>query len=204
MLHLGTNIKGLRMKKGASQEQLAYDLGVSSQTISRWENGVTYPDVTMLPIIAEHFGVTIDLLMGYQKECTRDEREAFFAQIRELPLEARMGRIREMLKTYPNDAYLQFSLAGVLHQRLKRRPDADMEAELLRLCHAIRGTDVPGIQCGAIRLLALMAAKHGEREKAMCYVNELPSALCGREIVAEMVLRDVPLKTALAEYARKL
>ncbi len=39
MLYLGANIKEYRIKKGQTQEQLAYDLGVTSQTISRWENG---------------------------------------------------------------------------------------------------------------------------------------------------------------------
>jgi DNA-binding XRE family transcriptional regulator len=39
MLYLGTNIKEYRLKKGYTQEQLAYELGVSSQTVSRWETG---------------------------------------------------------------------------------------------------------------------------------------------------------------------
>lgn len=41
MLYLGTNIKENRLKKGYTQEQLAYELGVSSQTVSRWETGVS-------------------------------------------------------------------------------------------------------------------------------------------------------------------
>jgi len=72
MLYLGTNIKEYRLKKGYTQEQLAYELGVSSQTISRWENGTTYPDIVMLPIIAELFDTSIDNLMGYAKECLRN------------------------------------------------------------------------------------------------------------------------------------
>lgn len=43
MLYLGTNIKENRLRKGYTQEQLAYELGVSSQTVSRWETGTTYP-----------------------------------------------------------------------------------------------------------------------------------------------------------------
>ncbi len=204
MLHLGTNIRSLRVKTGDSQEELAYHLGVSSQTISRWENGVTYPDLTMLPIIAEHFGVTIDLLMGYQKECTPQVREQFFLKQRELPREEQERRVREMLQTYPNDSYLQFNLAGMLYAKLQEQQDTEVEAELLRLCHAIRESDKPGMQCGAIRMLALLEAKHGEKKKAMRYVNELPSMLCGREVVAEMVLNGTTFKTALKEYAQQL
>lgn len=78
MLYLGTNIKEYRLKKGYTQEQLAYELGVSAQTVSRWENGTTYPDIVMLPIIAELFETSIDNLMGYAKECSVREREDFF------------------------------------------------------------------------------------------------------------------------------
>lgn len=77
MIYLGENIKEYRLKKGYTQEQLAYELGVSSQTVSRWETGATYPDILILPVIAELFETTIDNLMGYAKECSTAEREAF-------------------------------------------------------------------------------------------------------------------------------
>ncbi len=204
MLHLGTNIRSLRMKTGENQEELAYHLGVSSQTISRWENGVTYPDVTMLPIVAEHFGVTIDLLMGYQKECTPEIRERFFREQQELPSEEQERHVRDMLQVYPNDVHLQFSLAGMLYRRLKKQPDTELEAELRRLCHAIRESDKPGMQCGAIRVLALLEAGHGDLNKAMGDVNELPSVICGREIVAEMVLNGMTSPNALKAYVQQL
>ena len=80
MLYLGTNIKEHRLKKGYTQERLAYELGVSSQTVSRWETGTTYPDIVMLPIIAALFDTSIDNLMGYAKECSTKEREEFSAE----------------------------------------------------------------------------------------------------------------------------
>lgn len=204
MLHLGQNIRELRTGQGMSQEQLAYDLGVSSQTISRWENGVTYPDVTLLPILAEHFEVTIDRLMGYQKECARDVRETFFREMQGRSPQECIGRVREMLQTYPNDVYLQFSLVGLLYGQLKKEYSAEKEREIQRLCHAIRESGVPGMQCGAIRVLALLAAGQGDTEKAMAYVNELPSLLGGREIVAEMVLHGTSFKSALMAYVQQL
>ena len=82
MLYLGMTIREHRMKKGLTQEQLAYHLGVSSQTVSRWENETTYPDIVMLPILADYFDISIDQLMGYAKECSIEAREQFFADIR--------------------------------------------------------------------------------------------------------------------------
>lgn len=54
------NLKRLRLAKNLTQEQAAQALGVSAQSISRWECGTTLPDVTMLPEIAKIYCVTID------------------------------------------------------------------------------------------------------------------------------------------------
>ncbi len=63
-LKLGENIRTLRLQHKLTQEQLADRLGVSYQSVSRWENGVTYPDIEYLPAIAQHFSVTTDYLLG--------------------------------------------------------------------------------------------------------------------------------------------
>ena len=64
---IGKNIADLRKKNGMTQEQLAETLGVSSQTISKWENEVTMPDIMLLPVIAGCFDITVDELYGGRK-----------------------------------------------------------------------------------------------------------------------------------------
>ncbi len=61
---LGSNIADLRQKSGMTQNQLATLLGVSPQAISKWENSASYPDVMLMPTIADAFGITIDELYG--------------------------------------------------------------------------------------------------------------------------------------------
>lgn len=61
-MELGSKIKNLRLRAGMTQEMLAEELGVSFQTISKWENGVCAPDIMMLPKLSVYFGVTIDEL----------------------------------------------------------------------------------------------------------------------------------------------
>lgn len=200
MLYLGTNIKEYRLKKGYTQEQLAYELGVSSQTVSRWETGTTYPDIVMIPIIAELFDTSIDNLMGYAKECSTKEREDFFAEVNNFEISEKILRHREMLQKYPNDTYLQFSLASLLYNFVKKRDDVDAEQEVRLLCYRILHSNLPDMQCGAKRLLALLSAKNGELEDAMAYVNELPSIYCGREIMAEQILHGVSFREALREW----
>lgn len=202
MLYLGANIREHRVKKGLTQEQLAYHLGVSSQTVSRWENGTTYPDIVMLPILADYFDISIDTLMGYAKECAAEEREQFFADIRDLEIVQKTARIREMLQIYPNDVYLQFSLANTLYSSINRpagknNENEDTSKEISLLCNRILQSDKPGMQCGALRLLALLAANRDDTASAMKYVNELPSVYCGREVMAERVLHGLNFKQAI-------
>ena len=61
-MDIGNKIKLLRQKLGATQEQLGEKLGVSAQSISKWETGVTMPDITLLPLLSSELGVTIDEL----------------------------------------------------------------------------------------------------------------------------------------------
>jgi len=65
-LQLGEVVRRLRTERGLTQLQLARELNVSPQAVSRWENGSTYPDITLLPEIANFFGVSADLLLGIE------------------------------------------------------------------------------------------------------------------------------------------
>lgn len=61
-MNLGNKIKELRLRSSITQEQLAGHLSVTPQCISKWENGLTMPDIQLLPEISVFFGVTIDEL----------------------------------------------------------------------------------------------------------------------------------------------
>ena len=60
----GKNLKRIRQQQGLSQKQVAEFLMVSPQSVSKWECGDGYPDITLLPGIAHALGITIDELMG--------------------------------------------------------------------------------------------------------------------------------------------
>ena len=66
MNSIGKTIQCLRKAKGVTQESMAQQIGVSFQAISKWENDVTLPDILLLPVIADYFGVSIDELFQYQ------------------------------------------------------------------------------------------------------------------------------------------
>lgn len=63
---IGENIAVLRKQKGITQEALATAIGVSAQSVSKWENNTNMPDIMLLPIIADIFQVSVDNLFGRQ------------------------------------------------------------------------------------------------------------------------------------------
>ena len=72
-IYLSENIKRLRREKDLTQETLAEFLGVTFQSVSNWERGESYPDITMLPEIAGFFKVSVDELLGVNR--VEDEAE---------------------------------------------------------------------------------------------------------------------------------
>ena len=107
-IYLGENIRRLRCERELTQERLAEFLGVTFQSVSNWERGESYPDITMLPEIAGFFKVTIDELMGIG---TVEKEKELIEKLKEydnLTDSKRMQEIvKELKEKYPNDFRVQ-------------------------------------------------------------------------------------------------
>lgn len=73
-MRLGNNLLRARKKGGYSQEEAAGRLGVSRQTVSKWETGETVPDVKQAQRLAQLYGLTLDELLGFDAETAEIER----------------------------------------------------------------------------------------------------------------------------------
>lgn len=127
-LNIGTKIKELRRRDGRTQEALAEALGVTNQAVSRWESGGSYPDMEIVPAIANYFHVSIDELFGYQND--REERikrilEKAKNQIhmQGTILEKDCGNyegivqmLREASEEFPNEPEIMYLFADALHR----------------------------------------------------------------------------------------
>ncbi len=70
VIKLGEQIAFLRKQNKMTQEALAEALGVTNQAVSKWESAQCCPDISILPDIAELFGVSVDELMGHRRTCS--------------------------------------------------------------------------------------------------------------------------------------
>ena len=73
---LSAALAQLRRNSGMTQEQLASRLGVTFQAVSKWETGISCPDIQLLPRISDVFGVTLDTLFGRTSSPTEAQEEA--------------------------------------------------------------------------------------------------------------------------------
>ena len=81
-LTIGENIRNFRKKNDLTQEAFADRLGVTYQSVSRWENGATYPDLELVPVIANILGLTVDELLGIPQIEKEKRAEETFDELR--------------------------------------------------------------------------------------------------------------------------
>ncbi|WP_240840659.1 helix-turn-helix domain-containing protein [Acidaminobacter sp. JC074] len=83
-MNIGRQIKRLRKEKNITQDILADHLGVSPQSVSKWENGITTPDIGLLPDISVYFGIKIDDLFMIPEKSHYDRIENMLDHERDL------------------------------------------------------------------------------------------------------------------------
>ena len=203
-LNLGVKIRELRRRDGRTQESLADALGVTSQAVSRWEAGGSYPDMEMIPAIANYFGITIDELFGYQND--RDAKiDGIIDKIKSLDIPNRgdgewidegLVILREGLAEFPKNERLLITLAETLHEAGWRRHDEwiyyDVEgfiqysydtqkkniywSEAVKVCENLlsNATEQMVVSKAASLLVSLYRVR-GESEKAISCAMRMPS-----------------------------
>ncbi len=119
-LNFAENFKRLRKEKGVTQEKLAEALDMSAQSVSRWELSICYPDVELLPSIANYFGVTVDSLLSNDACSKERDREIFNQKIDALSDDnsERIDFVREYCRKYPEDDYYSYMLVCVIKDHL--------------------------------------------------------------------------------------
>lgn len=206
-LIIGEKLKKLRRSKDLTQEEVAAHLGISFQAISKWERGEGYPDITMLPILANYYQVTVDELIGMDEITSAKKLDA----INLLWKENRQAQkhkenvelMRDALKSYPNNALLLIQLSASLERldgtdpekREYLKESIAVQEQILRYCD---DSDVRG---AALFNIADAYYRYGDYEKALEYANKLPNLFKTRETALVRILNDDEEKNKTAKSA---
>lgn len=211
-IKIGEKIKELRNRNGRTQENLADALGVTNQAVSRWEKNGSYPDMEMIPSIANYFGITIDELFGYRND--RENRiDAIIKKIDAFHIrqdgsdqwvDECVAILREGLAEFPQNERLLITLADTLSEAGWRRHNEwtyyDNEgfiqhrydihksneywAEAMKICEYLVESAADGaIVTKAIHILTLLYRNVGENEKAIACAQKMPELKNCRELL---------------------
>jgi len=175
----GNKIKLLRKERDLTQEELSEIIGVSFQSISKWETNSAMPDISMLPIIANYFEVTTDELLGVDISKIKQKINVFEEQINQLygewKLDDGIKLSKQVLKEFPNSYQIMIRLCnGLWHM--------GVFDELIELSQKIleKDTDVARRNL-ALEYLIFCYSKKGNKEEALKLANQLPTCYQSKE-----------------------
>ena len=177
-MSIGTTIKKLRRDRNITQEQLAELLGVSTNAVSQWECDKTAPDISHLPVLANIFEVSADILLEIDiaKSKKQTEIKEFTSKYTELHSQGktaeRLKLSRAMQKKYPNDETVRYYLMRVLQNGYA---DESFD-EIVMLGEQLLESTNMEYKMGAIRGLCFTYLHMGDRAKALQYADMMPPA----------------------------
>ena len=201
-MYIAENLKTMRKNKGWTQEEVAEAIGVSAQSVSKWERGDTYPDITLLPSLANLYKVSTDAILGMNK-INEDEAKANIFKtghnhLRSGDLKAAAEVFTAALKTFPSDEGLMLELALMLSlgsdtQELRQASD---------LCERVlSGNPSEKVRHTTRAAICFIYFKLGEKDKAINAASNLPHVRESREeILAELYAE--PDLTKIDSYLR--
>ncbi len=185
------NVRWLRKQKRLTQEEMAEQLSVSFQTVSKWENGVSMPDIGMLPLLADYFEISIDELLGHRAN-NRTEKAGSIAQKAHSMAEngcllEAYQFLKSEAKRFKMDIGIQH-LLGYLAYRCGKETEGDESIFFLDIAIkqaelVVRLDQNDGSRTAQAKMLKCYCLKEmGNRSMALEIAEKLPSIFSAREV----------------------
>ncbi len=208
-IKIGAIIKKLRAENHITQETLAAAMGVTPQAVSRWEAEGGYPDLELLPALADFFAVSTDELLGYRLS----EREETLAKIKQEmerlaevgSVEERVAYARNAFARYPNDYEIRDMLAVCLYFVWNENHDEALFAEIENLLKTVvEECDNEDTRYDAINTLIGMYAETKQSNKVQELVLLLPRMKYCREFTLSSGIGDGKTEFYIQDEINKL
>ena len=170
-MNIGNKIRELRKQRGITQEQLAESIGISFQAVSKWENNIALPDITLAPVLASYFGVSMDELFDFnlkEIECAVKNITDEAYKFRENDPAESKRILEEGLKKYPENDILLNNLLYVMNYSEKPDETISVASKL------IEKTDQSDVKYDALRFLAYAYKAKGDFESAEAAIEQIP------------------------------
>ncbi|MBQ2825665.1 MAG: helix-turn-helix transcriptional regulator [Clostridia bacterium] len=208
-IKIGAIIKRLRTENNITQDTLATAIGVTPQAISRWESEGGYPDIELLPMLADFFSVSTDELLGYKLS----EREQELCDIKKEmerlsedgTVEEQVAYAREAFARYPNDYEIRNNLAVCLYFVWQETHDETLFKEIESLLGSVANEcNDDDTRYDAINTLIMLYGEVNQSEKAKEWADRLTPMKYYRESALSGGIGDGKTKFYIQDEIDKL
>ena len=185
MIYLPENLKKYRILKDLTQEDVAEYLGITAQSVSKWERGESYPDITFLPALANIFETSVDLLIGMDTIRAEETRYNIHKKAveyqRKGDYDMAVKTYRDALLIYPNKPGMILGLASTLALKGETQ-------EAIELMERGLPISINEKQKSTMRAtLCFLYLKAGQDERANRLASELPHMRESREVIQPLI-----------------
>ena len=199
------NLRALRRKRNITQEELAAHLGITAQSVGKWERGEGFPDITLLPSIALYFGVTTDELLGIDKARIDERIKAIEDESHRL---RNLGDVPKNLelwesayKEFPNDCRVISGLMDALRINPHYPHPREVSERIIELGERIiAGSTDSKLREHAAMSLCYTSYELHDRENALKYADMCGSIYSSREGLRAFVTDGEDGVRATQEY----
>ena len=193
MLKIGKKIKELRKAQDVTQEKLADYLNISYQAVSKWENGLALPDLSLIPALSNFFGVTSDYLLGIKADENEEKINEYFEKAMVCSHTGEMEKgiviIREALKTYPNNSKLLSVLIGFLFGSFCANGKKELLEEIVTKAELVlQDSTNEEERIDVLEKLAYSYNYLEMQDKAIETANRLPDTVVNRQMVLSNII----------------
>lgn len=207
-MQINEQIKEKRKNIGLTQEQVANYLGVSAPAVNKWERGITYPDITLLPALARLLKIDLNTLFSFNEELTEIEINAFIISLTKTALsgnlDAAFETAVEKIHEYPLCNRLLYYVASTLDSALvlfAASPEnkARYDEQIMSWYEFAASSSEESIRNSTIFILAGKFMKNSDFDKARKLIDKLPEKRVDKTtFLAELLLHQGKIDEAAA------
>lgn len=182
-MHLNQIIRTKRLAAGLTQEALAQKVGVTSPAVSKWEKGISYPDITLLPILARNLNTDVNTLLDFSADLDPAALRRFYTKLTATAQKdgwkAAVALVDEELREYPSVPQLQMMVPAFLQGLKSDIPTNEWPAVRERIIQLYQASErphssLPEAQIAAEGLFQFYLSEH-EFNAAEKQLQNLPS-----------------------------
>lgn len=126
-------IKEKRIERGYTQEQLASILGVTAPAVNKWEKGSSFPDITLLPVLARALKTDLNTLLSFKNDLTREELALFLNELSKIAIyestERAFEAAKEKISEYPESDELILYCAIIIENSAIMEKERNIQSD---------------------------------------------------------------------------